>query len=82
MPREGHDFYAWVEPTRTEISIHVPREGHDSIDKMRERKAPKFQSTCPARGTTLRRADALTLISISIHVPREGHDKILSMSAT
>ena len=30
MPREGHDFdYAGYFNGRREISIHVPREGHD-----------------------------------------------------
>ena len=54
VPREGHDPQA--DPHRQrgyKISIHVPREGHDadcgSIISARQ----QFQSTCPARGTTL-----------------------------
>ena len=35
------------------ISIHVPREGHDGIINRPQQTQIKFQSTCPARGTTL-----------------------------
>ena len=35
------------------ISIHVPREGHDIYVAGRKITPPKFQSTCPARGTTI-----------------------------
>ena len=38
-----------------EISIHVPREGHDSLIGSTLPAAGTFQSTCPARGTTGRR---------------------------
>ena len=34
------------------ISIHVPREGHDQACDLVLRQEIKFQSTCPARGTT------------------------------
>ena len=34
------------------ISIHVPREGHDSRRSRGSRNNRRFQSTCPARGTT------------------------------
>ena len=79
-----------------EISIHVPREGHDHglpqavqhyynfnpraprgarltvmID---EEAAGIFQSTCPARGTTVTDLISDLRKIISIHVPREGHD--------
>ena len=30
MPREGHDTYNPIENYDRKISIHVPREGHDS----------------------------------------------------
>ena len=36
------------------ISIHVPREGHDHRHQYRGGETLKFQSTCPARGTTHR----------------------------
>ena len=34
------------------ISIHVPREGHDLVAKNTLSRCRRFQSTCPARGTT------------------------------
>ena len=34
------------------ISIHVPREGHDPQATGGRKQPRKFQSTCPARGTT------------------------------
>ena len=36
----------------TEISIHVPREGHDNNCTDSIADSTGFQSTCPARGTT------------------------------
>ena len=100
------------------ISIHVPREGHDSHKRGQQRnggyfnpraprgarlnsplnfalyghfnpRAPRgarhpqhlhpqhlhrFQSTCPARGTTEYLSTVFLYNFISIHVPREGHD--------
>ena len=35
------------------ISIHVPREGHDPCGEHADARQPQFQSTCPARGTTI-----------------------------
>ena len=35
------------------ISIHVPREGHDSIVSGHSLPRAVFLSTCPVRGTTL-----------------------------
>ena len=79
-----------------EISIHVPREGHDASGTPSgpdpgyfNPRAPRgarhlwprqaveeflFQSTCPARGTTVVQIRDNDADSISIHVPREGHD--------
>ncbi len=37
---------------RAGISIHVPREGHDQQGVHRRSYIQRFQSTCPARGTT------------------------------
>ena len=34
------------------ISIHVPREGHDRASACVPSRDARFQSTCPARGTT------------------------------
>ena len=96
MPREGHDYSLAGMYRQRQISIHVPREGHDpkqtalllpDIDF--NPRAPRgarlknavirghscqFQSTCPARGTTLVIAKQDGSAFISIHVPREGHD--------
>ncbi len=75
MPREGHDVtQANVFAVMMDISIHVPREGHDTSTNGARSKKQRFQSTCPARGTTLQRAVFQRLYRISIHVPREGHD--------
>ena len=37
---------------KAEISIHVPREGHDGVSTTTIAAVAEFQSTCPARGTT------------------------------
>ena len=42
---------------------------------------PGFQSTCPARGTTVFDPPHLAHVGISIHVPREGHDALCSSEA-
>ena len=36
------------------ISIHVPREGHDSVTVTASGPDTAFLSTCPVRGTTRR----------------------------
>ena len=74
VPREGHDAGLFVEAGRLIISIHVPREGHDRRADELALVAVAFQSTCPARGTTLSWVCAEKSEGISIHVPREGHD--------
>ncbi len=56
------------------ISIHVPREGHDYSYMFSRNRPSRFQSTCPARGTTDVLLASLDAKGISIHVPREGHD--------
>ena len=54
VPREGHDWLDNINLGITQaISIHVPREGHDAATTDAEYKRHRFQSTCPARGTTL-----------------------------
>ena len=53
MPREGHDdTTAKVTVLQAQISIHVPREGHDKAAGFGRVADAIFQSTCPARGTT------------------------------
>ena len=75
MPREGHDrHHRDGEARRQEISIHVPREGHDKTPSRIYTGPILFQSTCPARGTTSLVCDRGERLAISIHVPREGHD--------
>ena len=54
VPREGHDSTTFSAGVQRSISIHVPREGHDGSNPSFCAKSTKFQSTCPARGTTTR----------------------------
>ena len=76
VPREGHDEFQFLRNIATfSISIHVPREGHDFCVKCKCRYKRPFQSTCPARGTTLPGKTPYVARIISIHVPREGHDE-------
>ena len=54
VPREGHDHGVDAAIFGAgHISIHVPREGHDAAASARRIRRLQFQSTCPARGTTL-----------------------------
>ena len=53
VPREGHDNCHAPQPVDVLISIHVPRERHDAGVTVTSGVYPKFQSTCPARGTTI-----------------------------
>ena len=58
----------------TSISIHVPREGHDSFSFCRVGAACDFNPRAP-RGARLKLIlKCGTIGRISIHVPREGHD--------
>ena len=63
------------------ISIHVPREGHDTLMLLPGCVNFTFQSTCPARGTTVNGHHIIKRQAISIHVPREGHDLNTRISA-
>ena len=56
VPREGHDLNRAALAVFKDISIHVPREGHDEAVYAHFNNTLGFQSTCPARGTTQRRA--------------------------
>ena len=54
VPREGHDcIYLFKSILIDNISIHVPREGHDRALSAIYIMLRIFQSTCPARGTTV-----------------------------
>ena len=66
-------------PTKTKISIHVPREGDDPYLDTIVITGGGFLSTSPARGTTVVRRPRGCLAGISIHVPREGDDRVLSV---
>ena len=55
VPREGHDMMRERKALpKKGISIHVPREGHDKYMLLLLIALLIFQSTCPARGTTLK----------------------------
>ena len=65
------------------ISIHVPREGDDSLKSYCPVITCLFQSTSPVRGTTARCEIIVIFRSdISIHVPREGDDVTVSRSTS
>ena len=56
------------------ISIHVPREGHDTYPSAVRLHAVYFNPRAP-RGARREVVDQYTVNKpISIHVPREGHD--------
>ena len=74
-PRGARQQYSPVLPGLYLISIHVPREGHDYSFHCYLQLFHVFQSTCPARGTTVLCVSVLRRRYISIHVPREGHDQ-------
>ena len=76
VPREGHDYTSNEAYDQHGISIHVPREGHDIMPANGLIVCFSFQSTCPARGTTIDLFTDCGSIAISIHVPREGHDTL------
>ena len=83
MPREGHDAVRGFVPVMlTDISIHVPREGHDAEPDDEDEAEWQFQSTCPARGTTRLLMQFVMAFGISIHVPREGHDLVNTFKCT
>ena len=51
-PRGARRPYLFKPLFIDDISIHVPREGHDSTPLKAVSSWSRFQSTCPARGTT------------------------------
>ena len=51
-PRGARQFDYIANLMSGEISIHVPREGHDEAERYIVLRSMEFQSTCPARGTT------------------------------
>ena len=73
-PARGTTNQYYRKAKSSDISIHVPREGHDHPLTRVVYPVAAFQSTCPARGTTWFPCRLSRCSSISIHVPREGHD--------
>ena len=75
VPREGHDSI-WLTSSFTvcHFNPRAPRGARQPTTVIRADSGFKFQSTCPARGTTARVVAITSDSSISIHVPREGHD--------
>ena len=57
-----------------DISIHVPREGHDRIAAATE-KATAISIHVPREGHDYPWTQLTDSEIISIHVPREGHDR-------
>ena len=55
VPREGDDQAACLAGEAKRISIHVPREGDDGVRGGHTKMGLEFQSTSPARGTTILR---------------------------
>ena len=59
-----------------DISIHVPREGHDTIYLMRNTPRGDISIHVPREGhDSVGSVHLRTPFYISIHVPREGHDE-------
>ncbi len=75
MPREGHKFSSWsIRSLSTHFNPHAPRGARRRL-VVADGRVIKFQSTCPARGTTGgAMVEYTAALPISIHVPREGHD--------
>ena len=59
------------------ISIHVPREGHDSTIDNIDRERRYISIHVPREGHDCGLVTDKTVTDISIHVPREGHDRRL-----
>ena len=82
MPREGHDDVSRRHARQDEdFNPRAPR-GARRILSAKLWPTNIFQSTCPARGTTIGPTDIFRLGIISIHVPREGHDPAPTLSGT
>ena len=75
VPREGHDVSRST--PRSSITNFNPRAPRGARLRYLPRHSftGRFQSTCPARGTTTPPSSCARQMRISIHVPREGHDR-------
>ena len=56
------------------ISIHAPRMGSDGNSYTQVIRSGRFQSTLPAWGATIEKAQGTLIVFISIHAPRMGSD--------
>ena len=65
-----------IKKTPRNFNPRAPR-GARLVYHDRHRGGDRFQSTCPARGTTACHNVVFCRTLISIHVPREGHDLTL-----
>ena len=63
-----------------EISIHVPREGHDAAKEGPPAGIPYFNPRAPRGARQAGLDDGGLHGVISIHVPREGHDSFICMA--
>ena len=63
------------------ISIHVPREGHDSISFSFIPTSSNFNPRAPRGARPGDITAPIAFFTISIHVPREGHDYLISKPA-
>ena len=67
----------------TYISIHVPREGHDKRPFAADRDDISFQSTCPARGTTIcQPLPCPGRLDFNPRAPRGARLAVLSLTST
>ena len=75
MPREGHDIAHMHGSNAAQISIHVPREGHDLHRAVHKHGGNAISIHVPREGHDAEKAALIRgVLPISIHVPREGHD--------
>ena len=72
-PRGARQPTCGQQLTWRDFNPRAPR-GARHLRRSRPRHRHRFQSTCPARGTTAAVRISGEFAEISIHVPREGHD--------
>ena len=60
---------------RSDISIHVPRAGHDNSGRISATIPCEFQSTWPVGGRTNRLTMLVCAVEVSIHLPRGGRTR-------
>ena len=75
LPARGATPIPWLSYCHSQISIHAPRTGSDSIFPHKLFFLIIFQSTLPARGATHFGCPPFPFGSISIHAPRTGSDQ-------